>query len=74
MGIAAHRFEADRIAALGRLFSEEIDTDPWIMFHGTSGFNAKSVERDGFKFSSALDELAPFGASTMTTFLLRQLR
>jgi hypothetical protein len=31
-------------------FSDEIDTDLWIMFHGTSGFNVESIERDGFSF------------------------
>jgi hypothetical protein len=50
MGIAIQRFDPDRIAAVGRLFPGEIDADPWIMFHGTSGFNAKSIERDGFTF------------------------
>lgn len=47
-------FDPDRIAAVGRLFSDKIDTDPWIMFHGTSQFSSDSIERDGFKYTADL--------------------
>jgi hypothetical protein len=50
MGISVQVFDPDRIAATGRLFSDDIDTDAWVMFHGTSGFNSETIERDGFKF------------------------
>src|ERR1700730_4493642 len=45
-------FSSDRLAGTDRLFSDVIESDLWIMFHGTSGFNAKSIERDGFAFRS----------------------
>jgi hypothetical protein len=50
MSIAVQKFDPDRIAGARRLFSDDIDTDLWTMFHGTSGYNAKSIERDGFSF------------------------
>jgi hypothetical protein len=50
MGITAQKFDFDRIATLTRLFSDDIDTDPWVMFHGTSGFNAEAIEREGLTF------------------------
>ena len=46
--VAVEAFDPDRVATRQRLFSDEIDTDEWIMFHGTSGFNAERIERDGF--------------------------
>lgn len=36
------------VKANRRLFPDEIDTDEWVIFHGTSGFNSKSIERNGF--------------------------
>jgi hypothetical protein len=50
--ISVQKFDQDRVSNLHRLFSDEIDSDPWIMFHGTSGYNAESIERDGFVFRS----------------------
>jgi hypothetical protein len=49
MSITVQSFDPDRIAKASRLFCDEVD-DLWIMFHGTSGFNAKSIERDGLIF------------------------
>jgi hypothetical protein len=48
--ISVQKFDQSRVSNLHRLFSDEIDSDPWIMFHGTSGYNADSIERDGFVF------------------------
>jgi hypothetical protein len=50
--IIVQKFDQDRVSNLYRLFSDEIDSDEWIMFHGTSGYNAESIERDGFTFRS----------------------
>jgi hypothetical protein len=50
MGISLQRFDPDRIAATSRVFSDDIDTDAWIMFHGTSGFNSEAIDRVGFTF------------------------
>jgi len=36
------------------LFPEEIENDPWVMYHGTSSFNQESIELDGFVFGSGL--------------------
>src|SRR5262249_11717108 len=52
--IIVQEFDADRVSSLKRLFSDEIDSDPWIMFHGTSGYNAESIERAGFTLRSDL--------------------
>jgi hypothetical protein len=41
--------DPDRIATVAQVFSDEIDRDPWVMFHGTSGFNADAIEREGFR-------------------------
>ncbi len=48
--IIVQKFDQDRVSNLRRLFADEIDSDPWIMFHGTSGYNAESIERGGFVF------------------------
>jgi hypothetical protein len=34
------------------LFPEEIENDPWVMYHGTSSFNQESIELDGFAFGA----------------------
>jgi hypothetical protein len=48
MEIFLQDFDANRVTASGRLFHTEIDDDSWVMFHGTSGFNAESIECRGF--------------------------
>lgn len=48
MAIVEHPFDEHRARHVGRLFSDQIEVDDWVMFHGTSDFNADSIERDGF--------------------------
>lgn len=48
MKIRVHRLSLCRVGANRRLFADEIDSDEWVIFHGTSGFNAESIERNGF--------------------------
>ena len=45
---ALRQFDSDRIASLGFLFSDEAESDPWVLFHGTSGFNSEAIETQGF--------------------------
>jgi hypothetical protein len=52
--VIVQKFDPDRVSTRHRLFSDEIDSDPWVMFHGTSGFNAGSIERNGFAFRAEL--------------------
>lgn len=49
MNISVQVFDPNRIATDVQLFCSEIDHDPWVMFHGTSGFNADAIEREGFR-------------------------
>src|SRR5690606_12883655 len=37
------------ISEKGVMFPEEIESDGWIIFHGTSGYNAEQIEQNGFK-------------------------
>ena len=48
MSITQYEFDLDRYHGMSMLFPDEIEQDPWIMYHGTSGFNAGSIEREGF--------------------------
>lgn len=40
-------YDSER-ARLGRLFSDEFEEDPWVIYHGTSATNSSSIERNGF--------------------------
>lgn len=51
MTIPLTDFDRVRLEEDLRLFSDEIESDPWIMYHGTSGFNAESIECEGFQWS-----------------------
>jgi hypothetical protein len=51
MSLIVEKFDPTRIAT-DRLFSCSIDSDPWVIFHGTSGFNAKTIEREGFSYQA----------------------
>ena len=42
------RFEKQMHLKNMPLFPEEIENDPWIIYHGTSCFNEEGIERDGF--------------------------
>ena len=42
-------FDSDRIA-LGRLFGDQVEDDPWVIFHGKSASNSAAIETDGFSF------------------------
>lgn len=44
----AEYFDRDRILRVGSVFRDAIDNNPWTMFHGTSGYNAGSIEQCGF--------------------------
>jgi hypothetical protein len=48
MAIIQHPFDEHRARYSGLLFSDELEADDWVMFHGTSGFNADTIESDGF--------------------------
>ena len=48
MSIPVQLFDPHRVVTNAQLFSKDIDADRWVMFHGTSGFNAESIEREGF--------------------------
>jgi len=48
MAIVEHPFDEHRARHSGRLFSDEVEADDWVMFHGTSDFNADSIECEGF--------------------------
>lgn len=41
------RFDAEAIRASGALFDADIETDPWLLFHGTSGEVGSRIERQG---------------------------
>ena len=45
---ALRQFDSNRIASLEFLFSDEVESDPWVLFHGTSGFNSEAIETQGF--------------------------
>jgi hypothetical protein len=51
MSISLLHFDSNRVADSGNIFPDEIEGDLWTMFHGSSQFNAESIERDGFSFS-----------------------
>lgn len=53
MKIANYSFEIDRVEKFLCLFPDEIEENPWVMYHGTSGFNVSSIERDGFNTQSS---------------------
>jgi hypothetical protein len=48
MGFSVFQLDTACVEGSRRLFPDEIDSNEWVMFHGTSGFNAASIERDGF--------------------------
>jgi hypothetical protein len=48
MSFVTRPFDYERVSTLGQLFSDEVEADPWVMFHGTSGYNARSIETNGF--------------------------
>lgn len=48
MSISQYEFNLNRYHSTSMLFPDEIEQDPWIMYHGTSGFNAESIESEGF--------------------------
>jgi len=50
-----------------RFFTDGLDEDEWVVFHGTSGFNAESIERDGFDSVSGKALLAEI-LRVMTVF------
>lgn len=50
-----------------RFFTDGLDEDEWVVFHGTSGFNAESIERDGFDSVSGKALLAKI-LRVMTVF------
>ena len=41
-------FDSEKVAVCSEIFPEFIESDQWVIFHGTSGANAKGIERDGF--------------------------
>ena len=41
-------FASDSTGHVSQLFPTEIEADDWVAFHGTSGFNASSIEQYGF--------------------------
>lgn len=48
-GFGTEPFRSERLAR-GRLFSDELEEDPWVLFHGTSANNIPSIETRGFTF------------------------
>jgi hypothetical protein len=48
MGFPVFQIDSDRVKGHHQLFADGIDEDAWVIFHGTSGFNCESIERDGF--------------------------
>lgn len=48
MTIPAYELDPERVERDRRLFPDEIELDDWIMFHGTSAYNAEAIEREGF--------------------------
>lgn len=53
MNISTHEFNPELTELHGRVFPDEIEADPFVVFHGTSGFNAASIEATGFYFPSS---------------------
>ncbi|MDX0488814.1 hypothetical protein GOC53_00765 [Sinorhizobium medicae] len=51
MSISILDFDPNRVSTSGSVFPDEIEADPWIMFHGSSQYNSESIERDGFGFN-----------------------
>ena len=47
---AVEAFDAPR-AAMGWLFCEKIEEDPWVIFHGTSETNSAAIEDVGFAYT-----------------------
>lgn len=45
-----YRYDTEKQRDNVPLFPDEIENDPWIMYHGTSCFNEELIERDGFKW------------------------
>ncbi|MGV1834681.1 hypothetical protein ACQZ6C_07960 [Rhizobium rhizogenes] len=64
MSVIIHQFDPDQVSARG-LFPDEIEKDPWVMFHGTSGFNAEAIERNGFAFQAGRDLPSPMDIQTL---------
>src|SRR5688500_17556983 len=46
--IPSYALDVDRMWGAEEVYPEEIERDEWILFHGTSGYSAPSIERDGF--------------------------
>ena len=55
MDVAIADFDLQRLRKDFLLFPDQFENDPWVMYHGTSGFNADSIERDGFGSGTAGD-------------------
>ncbi|WP_210546581.1 hypothetical protein [Rhodoferax sp. PAMC 29310] len=47
--VTTEEFDLNRVA-LGRLFSDKFEEDPWIVFHGTSCENGNAIERQGLSY------------------------
>lgn len=45
--VPSYPFDEDRILRDRRLFSDEIDDDPWTLFHGTFGEFESSIDHEG---------------------------
>jgi hypothetical protein len=53
--------DVDRLRSTGAVFSEEVEKDDWILYHGTSGRHAESIESNGVGIdgdSSLRDDIA----------------
>ena len=48
MNIPTFDFSGNPSQDFLRIFSDEIETDDWVLFHGTSGYNTNRIEGEGF--------------------------
>lgn len=47
MSFTVSEFDIVRFESSRRLFPDAIESDPWVIYHGTSGYNAESIEGIG---------------------------
>jgi hypothetical protein len=53
MTIPVRYFDPVGYKKSGRICSDSVENDPWVIFHGTSGFSSEAIEKHGFQFSSS---------------------